>query len=318
MLNLRFVLWTFSASLMIVGAGGAYGQAFPNKPIRIITAEVGAGSDFQARLIAQGITGPLGQPIIIENRPTNLAAAIGAKARADGYTLVHTGTQMWILPLMQNNVVSEKDFSPVTMTQVVALVLVVNPSVPVKSVKELIALAKAKPGELNYSTTVSGSAAHIAGELLKSMAGINIVRIGYKGNAPALLAAESNEVQMSFLSPGTVGPAMKSGKVRPLAVTSAKPSVLFPDLPPIAAAGLPGYESVNITGLFVPVNTPEPIIRKLNQEIVRVLNSAEVKNKILSTGVEPATSSPEEFSTAIQLDIARLGKVIKEAGIKAE
>jgi tripartite-type tricarboxylate transporter receptor subunit TctC len=182
----------------------------------------------------------------------------------------------------------------------------------------LIALAKARPGELNYSTTTSGSAAHIAGELLKSMAGINMVCIGYKGNGPALLAAESGEVQVSLISPGSATPAIKSGKVRALAVTGAKPSVLFPNLPTVAASGLPGYESVNITGLFAPAKTPETIIRRLNQEIVRVLNSADVKAKILSTGVEPVTSSPEELAAAIKLDIARLGKVIKEAGIKAE
>ena len=304
-------------TMIVLGAGEVFGQAYPNKPIRFVTAEVGGGGDFAARLIAPGISGPLGQPVIVENRNTYIGPVIVSKSPPDGYTLLWAGNILWLLPHMQDNVPSDKDFSPITTAQVSPNILVVNPSLPVKSVKELIALAKAKPGALNYSSSAAGTASHLSAELFKSMAGVNIVRIAYKGNGPAVLALVSGEVQFGFPSPGSSGPHIKSGKLRALAVTSARRSALYPDLPTVAD-GLPGYELTNITGLFVPAKTPAPIIRRLNQEIVRVLNSADVKEKILSTGVEPVTSSPEEFAAAIKLDSARLGKVIKDARIRAE
>ena len=308
------ILWV---GVTMLGAGAVFGQAYPNKPIRIVTGPVGGGSDFSARLIAQGISGPLGQPVIVENRSAYMGPVIVAKAPPDGYTIVHAGSLLWLLPYMQDNVPSEKDFSPITVTQIAPNILVVNPSLPVKSVKELIALAKAKPGALNYSSSASGTASHLSAELFKYMAGVNIVRIAYKGNGLAVRALVTGEVQFGFPSSGSSGPLIKSGQLRALAVTTARPSALYPDLPTVAD-GLPGYEMTNITGLLVPAKTPAPLIRRLNQEIVRVLSSADVKEKILSTGVEAATNSPEEFAAAIKLDKARLGKVIKEGRIRAE
>ena len=195
--------------------------------------------------------------------------------------------------------------------------LVVHPSVPANSVKELIALAKAKPGALNFSTGGAGGTGHLAGELFKAMAGVNIVWVPYKSGSQAILALMGGETQMTFAGAEAVIPHVKSGKLRALAVTSAQPSALVPGTPTVAATGLPGYEMTGMTGVFAPAQTPAPIINRLNQEIVLVLNRAEVKEKFLTLGVEIITSSPAQFASAIKADMDRLGKLIKDAGIKA-
>ncbi len=181
----------------------------------------------------------------------------------------------------------------------------------------MIALAKAKPGGLNYSSSGPGSLSHLSAELFKAMAGADIQRINYKGVGPSLIAVASGEVQVTFAASAGVTPLIKSGKLKPLAVTSAKPSALFPDLPTIAAT-LPGYESVSSNGVFAPAKTPRTVINRLNLEIVRVLNAADVKERFLNVGVETVGSSPEQFAAAIKSDMTRLGKLIKDAGIKAD
>ena len=221
---------------------------------------------------------------------------------------------------MQGNVPWDaiRDFSPITLATSQPSILAVHPSLPVKSVKELIALAKSKPGALNYSVGASGTAQHFAAELFKVMAGVNIVMINYKGGGPATNALIAGEVQVSFVSAASAAPFVKSGRLRALAVTSAQPSMLAPGLPTVAASGLPGYESVTLAGIYAPAKTPTAIINRLNQEFVRVLNGADVKEKLLNSGVEAAGNSPEQFAATIKADMTTVGKLIKDAGIRAE
>jgi tripartite-type tricarboxylate transporter receptor subunit TctC len=189
---------------------------------------------------------------------------------------------------------------------------------PIKSIKELVALAKAKPGELDYASSAIGGTPHLAVELFKHMAGVNIVRIPYKGSAPALIGLMAGEAHMTITDIGLAAPHAKSGKLRALAVTSAQPSTLAPGLPTVTASGVPGYEAIGMTGMFAPARTPAAIINRLNQEILRMLNQPEVKERFLNSGVEPVGSSPEQFAAAVKSDIDKLGKLIRDAGIKSE
>ncbi|HEU0290384.1 MAG TPA: tripartite tricarboxylate transporter substrate binding protein [Burkholderiales bacterium] len=308
---------------MVIGAGAAYGQNYPRKPIRLVTAEPGGGNDFSARLIVQGLGGSLGQPMIVDNRGGAggvIAADIVAKAQPDGYTLLLYANNIWIIPLLTSNAPFDviRDFAPITWAAKSPNIMVVHPAVPVKSVEELIARAKARPGELNYGSGGNGSSTHLAAELFKSMAGVNIVRVPFKGNSPALNAMFAGEVHLMIVTAGTVAPHLKSGRLRALAVTSAQPSPLAPGLPTMAASGLPGYESIQIYGVFAPRKTDNAIVKRLNEEIVRVLERAEVKEKFLASGVEPVGSTPQLLASTIKSEIARMGKVIKDAGIRGE
>ena len=318
----RFFVWMFPFSLMVLGAGAACGQNYPNKSIRIVTSEVGGGSDLGARIIAQGISGPLGQPVIVENRGGIIitSALIVAKARPDGYSLYYNGANVWLLPFMQDNVPYDpvKDFSPISLTVRAPVVLVVHPSFQANSVKDLIALAKAKPGGLNYASGVSGSSGHLAMEFFKVRAGVNIVRIAYKGTSPALNAVIAGEAPVQFANGSAAVPHVKSGRLRALAVASAEPSDLLPGLPTAAASGLPGFLMEQRQGIWAPAETPATVIQQLNQEIVRVLNRTEVKERFRNSGTEVVGSSPQEFAAAIKFDMDGLGKVIKSLGISGE
>jgi tripartite-type tricarboxylate transporter receptor subunit TctC len=243
-----------------------------------------------------------------------------AKSAADGYTLLHYGSTVWLLPYMREGVPWDalKDFAPISLTLSSPNLLVVHPSLPVNSVKEFIALLKTKPGDYNYSLGSRGTSPHLAVELFKAMTGVNIVAVPYKGNIPGLNALLAGEVHMVFSTAATGGPFVKSGKLRALAVTSSEPSGLFPGVPSVAASGLPGYESVSITGMLAPAKTPDAVIKRLNQEMVRFLNQPDTKDKFLNTGAEVVGSSPEEFSARIKSEMTRLGKVIKDAGIRAD
>jgi tripartite-type tricarboxylate transporter receptor subunit TctC len=210
-----------------------------------------------------------------------------------------------------------QDFSPITLAVRSPNLILLHPSLPVKSVKELIALAKARPGALNDASAGAGSSTHIAAELFKAMTGVNIVRVPYKGTGPAVTALISGEVQLMFATAGSAAPHLKSVRLRALAVTSAEPSTLFPGLPAVAAT-VPGYEGVSILGIFAPAKTPAAIINFLHQAIVQVLNRADVKEKFFSIGVETVGSSPDEFAAKVKSEMNRLGRVIKDAGIRAE
>jgi tripartite-type tricarboxylate transporter receptor subunit TctC len=211
-----------------------------------------------------------------------------------------------------------RDFSPITLAVTTPLLVVVHPSLPVKTVKELIALAKAKPGSLNYASGISGSATHLPAELFKAMAGVDIVRVAYKGGAPALTAVLAGEAQVMFATSSGAGPHVNSGRLRALAVTSAQPSALFPGLPTVSASGVPGYDAASIMCVFAPARTPAAVIGRLNQEIVRILNKPEVKERFIRAGSEVVASSPEQLAATITADMSTMGKVIKDAGIRAE
>ena len=305
---------------MVLGAGVVSGQDYPNRPIRILTQPPGGGTDFASRLIAPGLAAGLNQQVIVDNRAGVIAIETAAKAPADGYTLLLYSNGMWLLPFLRDNVPwdPERDFSPITLATRSPNILVVHPSLPVKSVKELIALAKARPAELNYSSAGASSMNHLAAELFKAMAGADMVHVPYKGGGPALGAAVGGEVSVLFAAASPASPHVKSGRLRALAVTSAAPSALFPGLPTVAASGLPGYEATLILGIFAPAKSSAAIINRLNREIVRVLDLPDVKERFLNAGVEAVGSSPGELAAAIKADMARWGKVIKDAGIKAD
>ncbi len=307
------------ACLALLTPTAVNSQPYPNKPIRILTAEAGGGLDVVARLIAQSTSASLGQTVIVDNRGSTPSIELAARAPSDGYTLLVIGTTFWIGPLLQETRYDPvRDFAPVSMLTRSPSVLVVHPSLPVNSVRELIAFAKATPGVLNYASTGTGGSIHLATELFKSMAGVDILRISYKGNGQALNALIGGEVQVMFPTAGSVAPHVKSGRLKALAVTGNQTSALAPDLPTVASSGLPGYEALSILGLFAPAKTPATIINRLNSEVVAVLNRAAVKEKLFSAGVESVGSTPEQLAATMKSEVARMGKVIKQAHIRAD
>jgi tripartite-type tricarboxylate transporter receptor subunit TctC len=307
-------------ALLMLGSTAASAQDFPSKPIRITAAAPGGGSDFAARVIAQGLTDSLGRQVIVDNRPNGvLAVETAAKAPPDGYTLLVENTGFWVGPLLRKLPYEPfKDFLPVTMTDRQPLILVVHPSMPLRTVKDVITLAKSRPGELNYGSSGIGTSLHLAGEQFKSLAGVNIVHVPYKATAQGLAEIMAGQVHVMFPLAAGASPHTRSGRLRPLAVTSPEPSSLLPELPTVAASGLPGFELVSLQGVFVPAGTPAAIVTRLNQELVRALGNAEVKGRFLKAGSEVVGSSPDQFTAAIKGDMVRLGRVIKEAGITVD
>ena len=307
--------------LTISVAGTAQGQNYPVKPIRIVTAEAGGGGDIFARSVAPDLTASLGQQVIVENRGGSaiVPARIVVQAPADGYTVLQYGNPLWLLPFMRSDVPYDplRDFQPITFAVRSPLVLVVNAAVPVKSVKDLIALAKAKPQGLNYASGPNGSSPHLSAELFKSMAGINLVQVSYKGTATALNEVIGSQVQMMFSVSAPVMPHVNTGRLRALAVTSALQSSLLPGIPAMAAA-LPGYEAVAIIGLFAQTGTPAAIISLLHRELVRAMIKTEVKERFASAGSEILGGTPAELAAAVKADMARMGKLIKDVGIRAD
>ncbi len=310
---------TFLAGLLAVCTGAVCAQDFPNKTIRMLASASGGGGDVAARLVAQGLTGVLKQQVIVDNRGT-IGAEIVAKAAPDGYTLIFYGSTIWLQPLLRTHSTWDpiRDFAAITWAIKSPNVLVVNPGVPIKSVKDLIALAKAKPGSFNYSSGATGSSSHLAAELFKYMAGVDIMRIPYKSGATEIADLLGGQVQMTFGSGGSVGQHVRSEKLRAIAVTTSEPSALFPGLPTIASAGVPGYEAAAMSGVWAPAKTPPALISRLNRDIVRVLAMPEIKEKYFTAGIETVGSSPEAFTDKIKSEMERLGKVIKAAGIRED
>ena len=300
------------------GGDCVFAQDFPSRPIRIVTAAVGGGSDVVARLIAQGISPSLKQPVIVDNRGNGVIPGDAvSKAPADGYTLLLQSGTLWLTPLMQTTPYDAvRDFAPITLAVSAPNVLVVHPSLPVKSVRDLVALAQARPGVLNYSSGSNGSSNHLAGELFKSMAGVNIVRVAYNNSTVQMADLIGGQVQLAFGTGGTVAPHVKSGRLRALAVTSPEPSALFPGLPTVTASGVPGFEAATLTCLWAPAKTAAPVILRLNQEIVRFLSLAETRERLLSAGLEPVASTPDQLAARRNSEMARMGKVIKDASIR--
>ena len=317
---LRFAVRVLTVGIMVCGAAAVFGQNYPGKVIRIVTAVPGSANDIGARLIAQGLTSTLGQRAIVDNRAGLLGIEAVAKAPPDGYTLLFFGNGgVYFSGFFQSDVTwdPEKDFSPITLGLTSPNVLAVHPSLPVKSPKELIALAKARPGELNYASGPMGVEPHLTMELFKSMTRTDIVRVGYKGTGPSISALMGGEVQVMIANAGTVMPQARSGRLRALAVTTAKPSALAPELPTLTAS-VPGYESGVFIGLWAPARTPAAIINLLSQEAARALNRAETKKLLFDSGLEAVGNSPEEFGAILKSEFAKWGKLIKSLDIRKE
>jgi tripartite-type tricarboxylate transporter receptor subunit TctC len=305
----------FATGVLLLCADVAVGQDYPVKPVRIITAEPGGNTDLVTRLLAEGLN--LGQRVITQNLPTGIfAAETVMTSPPDGYTLLLQSSGFWIGPLIQKTSYDPvRDFMPITLTTNAPFFLYVHPSVPVATVKELIAFAKANPGLLNYGSSTIGATNHLAAELFNSMAGVNIVRVGYKGAGAAGIGLVSNQVQLMFGS-GSFGMSnVKAGRLKVLGVGDSARSALAPDVPTITEAGLPGYEAAGMSGLWAPAKTPRQLVDRLNDEIVRVLARREIKERLLSVGIEAVGSSPEKAAAYVKSDVAKWARLIRDAGI---
>ena len=303
--------------------GGAV--AYPVKAIRFISPFAPGGStDTLARVIGQKLNEAWGQPVLVDNRPGaggTIAAEIVAKAPPDGYTILLTSVSAHaISPALRSRLTYDpvRDFAAVSQVASGHNILALHPSVPATSVKELIALARVRPGELTFSTGGSGTPAHIGAELFKSMAKVNMTHVPYKGGGPAAIALLSGEVSLTFGSIATVLPQMRAGKVRALAVTGSKRAAAAPDLPTIGEAGIPGYELNSWYGVVAPAATLPEIVAKLSAEIVRSLRAQDVRDRLAHEGVEPAGTTPAEFSAYIKAEIEKWAKVVKASGARAD
>lgn len=316
---IRLAALMFTAAAMLFNEGFAYAQAYPTKLVRIVTSSPGNLSDTMARIVAQQLAKSLGQQVIVENHPGSvIPVEIVAKAAPDGYTLLFVSDSFIGAPFMlEKRYDPLKDFSPVALVALAPSVLVVNASMPVRTVKELITLAKSRPNPLDYGSSTNGSTSHTATELFKVMAGVNLVRVPYRGNAEAITAAIAGEVQVLIQTVPLAVPHIRSGKLKALAVTSAQPSPLVPELPTVAET-LPGYEAQSLLGLVAPANTPVAIVNRLNQEIAKMVQSAEVKERLSALGAQPVGTSPEQFAGVLQNAVNRLANIIKQTGLKLE
>ncbi len=304
--------------------GLAVGQSYPVKPIRFIVPHSVAGApDILARLLALKLSDALGQQIIVDNQPGAggvIGAEMGARSAPDGYTIVVGSSALVINPSLYRKVAynPERDFQPITALATAPLILVVHPSLPARTVRELIALAKAKPGQINYASGGSGSAAHMAAELFKSMAMVDLVHIPYKGTAPALIGLIGGHVSVAFYTMSAVGGHIKSGKLRALAISATQRSAAAPDLPTISESGVPGYEASTWIGVVVPTGTPSGIVHRLYTEIVMVLHMPDVKERFAGQGFDIIGNTPEQFSNQIKADVPKWAKVIKDSGAKVD
>ena len=306
-------------------SASAIAQSYPAKPIRIIAAQsAGGGTDLFARLLGQKMSENWKQPVVIENRPGaggTIGNDITAKSAPDGYTLIlATAGQMVINQNLYPDSGHDplKELAPIAMFATSPLVLVIHPSVPAHSVKELIGLAKSKPNRLNHGSGGNGSPAHLAAELFKAMTGTQITHIPFKGVAPSVTAVIAGQIDLTFASVAAVLQQVKAQRLRALAVSTAKRSQIVPDLPTVAEAGVPGYEVTTWFGLFGPAALPKDVIAKLNSEVIRILALADVRDRLHNEGAETARMTAEEFAAFVRADEARWAKVIKSAGIKAE
>lgn len=316
------------ATLSCIPAQHASAQSaenYPARPIRLVVPfPPGGSTDFVARVVALSLTDRLGQSVVADNRPGaggNIGTDLVAKAPPDGYTLLWAN----VAPVAINTSLYRKlpydpakDFSPITLAAVFPNVIVVQASFPAKSVKELIALARAKPDQLTYASAGNGSSTHLAPELLKAMAGIRMQHVPYKGGGPALVAVMSGEVSMYFSSVPGAMPHVQSGKMHALGVTSLARSPALPNVPTIAESGLPGFEAINWNGVLAPAHMPAPLVAKLHKEIAALLASPEVKGKLLAQGAEPAPMTPQKFAAYIATETTKWAKIVKLSGARVD
>lgn len=321
----RRVAYIAIGLVCVAGVGPAAAQAWPAKPIRmVIPFPAGGTTDILGRIAAQKLSESLGQQVIPDNRPGaagNIGTEVVAKAAPDGYMLLTApGSTLTIHPSLYAKLGFDplRDFAPVTVLAAVPNVLVVHPSLPARSVKELIALAKAKPDALNYASTGAGQSTHLAMELFKTMAGVKITHVPYKGSAPAVTDLLGGHVSLMFDNMPSAAPHVKAGKLRPLAVSTLKRSPLLPEIPTVAEAGLPGFEVSVWFAVLAPAGTPRAVVDRLNQVLVNALQAPDVRERLSSQGAEPIGNSPEQFTALMKRDLAKWAKVVKAAEIKLD
>jgi tripartite-type tricarboxylate transporter receptor subunit TctC len=315
---------TLAAAVAFLVVDAAHAQSYPERPVRaVVPFPAGGGTDILARLLLQKMSERLGANFVIDNRAGaggTIGTEIVAKAPPDGYTILVASSSHTINPSVYRKIAYEplRGFAPVTLIASGPGLLVVHPSVPAKSVKELIALGRSKPGQLNYASAGNGTPPHLAAELFKSMAGVDFVHVPYKGNVPAFADLISGAVSLSFPTITSGLPQVRAGKLRALGVTSKQRSAVVPEVPTIAESGLPGYEASTWYGMLAPAATPAPIVGKLNRQMIDVLKLADVREKLLAQGLEPVGNTPAEFTSIISTELAKWGKVVAAAGMKAE
>lgn len=308
----------------MVLSGVATGQNFPSRPVHfVIPFPPGAGPDIVARIVGQKLTGRWKQQIIVDNRPGgggNIAVEFAAKAAPDGYTLLLASNHVTINPSLFKKVPYDpiRDFVPVTLAAVTPNILVVHPSLPVKSVRDLITLAKSRPGQINFSSGGNGSVGHLAAEMFDTAAKIEMVHIPYKGPAAAITALLNGEASVGFLLTAAVLPHVKAGKLRALAVTGKNRSPAAPELPTVSESGIPGYEIVAWQGLFAPAGTPNEVVKRIYSDMIAVLNMPDVRRALLAQGLETIASTPEEFAEYIRNDLAKWARVVRDANVHVD
>ncbi len=322
----RKIVILCAGMLLTLAVTAVQAQAYPARPIRFVVPYAPGGPlDLIARAIGQKLTEATGQPVVVDNKPGaggNIGADIVAKAAPDGYTIVMGAVATHAInPTLYPKIPYDpvKDFTPVAMVAVVPNVLVVNPALPVKSVKELIDFAKARPSYLNFASGSTGSTGHLAGELFNALAGVQMVHIPYKGGAPAMADLLAGQVQLMFDNLANALPQVKAGKLRALAVTTAQRSAFAPDLPTLAEAGVPGFDLTTWFGIFLPGNAPRDIVLRLNTEINKALSAPDMRDRLEKMGAEPpANNTPERFAAFIKVEFDKYARVIKASGAKVE
>jgi len=319
------VVRAFCAGVALAAlAQPAAAQGYPAKPIRwIVPWPPGGGADVLSRMLSPSLSEALKQQIVIDNRggaAGNIGAELAAKSPPDGYTVVfaYSGTHAINPSIYRRMPFKESDFAPIVQLASVPQVLVVHPSLPVRNVKELIALAKSRPGELSYGSSGSGAFNHLTGALFSQMTKTKLVHVPYKGGGPAAVALLSGEISMILGEPASIVGFVRAGKVRALAVTSAGRSPTFPDLPTIAESGVPGYQATSWNGMLAPAGTPAEIIKRLNGEFNRIIGTPDMKKRMLDNGYEPVGSTPEKFGELIHSEIAKWAPVVKAAGVQVD
>ncbi len=311
-------------ALLVASAGVVSAQSYPAKTIRyIVPWPPGGGADVLSRIVSPKLSEALGQQIVIDNRggaAGNIGAELAAKSPPDGYTIVfaYAGTHAINPSIYSKMPFKESDFAPIIWLSEVPQVLVVHPSLPVKNVKELIALAKTKPDQLTYGSSGSGAMNHLTGALFTMMTNTKLVHVPYKGGGPAAIALLSGEISMIFGEPATVVQQIKAGKVRALAVTSAKQAAALPDLPTVAQSGVPGYEVTSWNGILAPAGTSREIVARLNSELNKIIAAPDLRQRMIDNGFEPVGGPPEKFVEKIHAEIAKWAPVVKAAGIKVD
>jgi tripartite-type tricarboxylate transporter receptor subunit TctC len=313
-----------AAAAAALAAVAAHAQHYPNKPVRVIVAvPPGGPADTLTRLVAPKLTESLGQTFVVDNRPGangNIAYELAARATPDGYTIVSVAAGVAINPSLYRKVQYDpiRDFAPITLGIAVPNILVVHPSVPVKSVKELIAYAKAQNGKLAFASAGNGTSGHLALELFRDSARVDFVHVPYKGGGPALAEVIAGQVQALFSIALTAIPQVQAGKVRALAISSAKRSAVAPDLPTVAESGIPGFEVIGWFGWLAPAKTPQPVVARLNHELVRILEDKAMHDRLVSLGSDPAPMTPQQFGAFIRSEHDKWAGVIRKAGVRLD